>query len=282
MLRDPAFDKFFLSTVQTLKPYLSDIICIGGCANALYRIHEAASSPVPDYLGTKDIDWAVPSRLAAREGKSLSDLMKKAGFVEELHGTQAHPVVKYRSGNETVAAEIEFLCPLSGMRGGRQNDNAAVEVQTGLMAQPLRYLDVLTRNPWMVDLGKAPEFRKFKGVLVRVPNPAAYVVQKILIRDQRRKLEFKAKDCYYIYEVSVVFRDNLAALRAEYEKLQTLPGPWLKRFAKSIHILFKDEHSEGPTSALDVYESAGMGTPQITADMINRSVGKMLNSLGLP
>jgi hypothetical protein len=282
MLRDSAFDGFFLSTVQALKPYLGDIICIGGCANALYRIHETASSPVPDYLGTKDIDWAVPTRLAERGGKSLSEFMKKAGFVEELHGTQAEPVVKYRSGNEAVAAEIEFLCPLSGMRGGRQSDNSAVEVQTGLMAQPLRYMDILTKNPWMVDLGKAPEFRKFKGVLVRVPNPTAYMVQKILIRDQRRKPESKAKDCYYIYEVSVVFRDNLVALREEYEKLQSLPAPWLKRFAKNIRILFKDEHSEGPTSALDIYESAGMGAPQITADMIQRAVGKMLDSLGIP
>jgi len=108
------------------------------------------------------------------------------------------------------------------------------------------------------------------------------VVQKVLIRDQRRKTEYKAKDCYYIYEVSVVFRDNLTALRGEYEALQDLPGPWLRRFSKEIRILFSDEHAEGPTSALDVYNGAKVSGPRLSADMIHRATSKLLDSLGIP
>jgi len=118
-----------------------------------------------------------------------------------------------------------------------------------------------------------------KAVLVRVPNPAAYVMQKVLIRDPQRKPASQAKDCYYMYEVSVVFRDNLAALGQEYAKLQDLPASWLKRFANGIRPLFRDEHAEGATSAFDVYEGSGIGGPQLTADIIQRAVVKMLNAL---
>lgn len=157
-----------------------------------------------------------------------------------------------------------------------------MEVQAGLLAQPLRYLDILTRNPWQVHLGKVPEFTPFQGVWIRVPNPAAYVVQKVLIRNQRRKAESKAKDCYYLYEVSVVFRDNLAALAQEFEKLQDLPTPWLKRFSKDIRILFRDESAEGVTSALDVYEGSGIAGPRLTAEIIQRAAAKMLDMMRIP
>ena len=282
MLRDPAFDRLFGDTVNVLRPYLNDILCIGGCANAMYRHHDLASSPTPNYLGTKDSDWALPVRLVQRTAEPLAQLMAKAGFAEDLRGSASAPVVKYRPKDDTIAADIEFLCPLSGVPGGRQGENAMVEVQAGLMAQPLRYLEILAKNPWHVDLGKAPEFRRFKGVLVRVPNPAAYVMQKVLIRDQQRKPASQAKDCYYMYEVSVVFRDNLAALGQEYAKLQDMPASWLKRFANGIRPLFRDEHAEGVTSALDVYEGAGIDGPQLTADIIQRAVAKMLDAMGIP
>jgi hypothetical protein len=282
MLRDPAFDRMFADAVAVLRPYLGDIVCIGGCANALYRHHELASSPVPEYLGTKDSDWALPARLAQRTEEPLAALMAKAGFVEEMHGTARAPVVKYTPKDGTVAADIEFLCPLSGVPGGRRRAVPAVEVQKGLMAQPLRYLEILSRNPWQVDLGRAPEFLRLKGTMVRIPNPAAYVLQKILIRDQGRRAESRAKDCYYMYEVSVVFRDNLAALGREYADLRDLPAPWIKRFEKGIRSLFRDEHSEGATSALDVREGAGIGGPSLSADLVQRAVAKMLDAMSVP
>ena len=282
MLRDPAFDKLFGDAVDVLRPYLDDIICIGGCANALYRYHDLASSSAPEYLGTKDSDWALPVRLAQRTTEPLAKLMTKAGFVEQLLVSDSEPVVKYRPKGDAIAADIEFLCPLSGAPGVRKRENAAVEVQEGLMAQPLRYLEILTRNPWQVNLGLAPEFRRFKGVMVQVPNPTAYVVQKILIRDQRRRAESRAKDCYYIYEVSVVFRDSLAALGREYAMLQDLPAPWLRRFKKGVRSLFRDEHAEGVTSTLDVHEDAGVGGPRLTAAIIQRAVVKMLDAMGVP
>jgi hypothetical protein len=85
-----------------------------------------------------------------------------------------------------------------------------------------------------------------------------------------------------MYEVSVVFRDNLAALGREYAGLRGLPGPWLRRFEKGIRSLFNDEHAEGATSAFDVHEDSGANGPRLTADIIRRAVAKMLDAMGIP
>jgi len=66
MLMGKEFDPFFAQIVRTLGPYLDDILCIGGCANALYRFHDLAS-PMPwGYLGTKDVDVATETDAEGR------------------------------------------------------------------------------------------------------------------------------------------------------------------------------------------------------------------------
>jgi hypothetical protein len=47
---------------------------------------------------------------------------------------------------------------------------------------------------------------------VRVPNPAAFLVQKILIHDKRDH-DKRAKDLLYIHDTIETFGANLAAIR---------------------------------------------------------------------
>lgn len=282
MPRHPGFDRMFVAAINVLRPYLDDVVCIGGCANALYRLHRLAADPAPPFLGTFDGDIALPSTLPQRTKEPLAELMMRAGFVEETFGSSAPPCVKYRPANEAMEGDIEFLCPLSGSRGGRRREPVAVEVQPGLMAQPLRYLEVLSENPWRIDLSRAEPSIRMMDVIIRVPNPAAYVLQKVLIRDQGRPAESKAKDCYYIYEVSVLFRDSLSTLAEEYERLRTFPSSWFTRFKREASLLFRDEHAEGPTSALDVYGAAGVEGPRLSAKVIHMAVARMLRAFGIP
>ncbi|MDA0577869.1 MAG: GSU2403 family nucleotidyltransferase fold protein [Verrucomicrobia bacterium] len=221
MFEDPAFDAFFVRIVETLRPYLSDLVSIGGCANALYRNHPSAAAIPFRYLGTKDSDWATPQKLPLRGPAPVASLMTDAGFKETALGTGQTPVVKYILADESLPADVEFLCPLSGIPGGRDGaGSTAHQVQDGLLAQPLRYLELLLHRTWELDLGRVPEFAQMQGTIIRIPNPAAYAVQKVLIRDQQRAAQSAAKDCYYIYEISVIFRDNLDLLAKEYSHLQ--------------------------------------------------------------
>ena len=286
MLLDKEFDRFFQEVVQSLSPYLGDLICIGGCANALYRFHELASPAAPAYLGTKDIDWAVHQKLPLQDRPPLSSLMTEAGFKETCFGSGNQAVIKYCPANPALSADLEFLCPLSGLPGSsnKVSPPTSHEVQAGLMAQPLRYLEILFRQPWVIDLGRVPEFKALHGTRVQVPNPAAYVVQKVLIRDQRRGLPSLAKDCYYMYEISVLFHEALDAMAKEYSNIKPgLPQAWIKRFRTKSHQLFRNEHAEGPASALQVYQAAIASrrgnSSKLNADMIVRAVNKMLERM---
>lgn len=59
-------------------------------------------------------------------------------------------------------------------------------------------------------------------------------------------------------------------------------APWLKRFERGVRALFRDEHAEGATSALDVHAGSGIAGPRLSADIIYRAAAKMLDAMGIP
>ena len=285
MFRNASFDSMFAKAVTTLKPYLSDLVCIGGCASALYRYHEHASHISFPFLGTKDMDWASPRSLPQNQRDPVAELMVKGGFEEKIFGSGDLPVVKYVPKYEDPAADIEFLCPLSGLPGARNESNttSSYPVQRDLLAQPLRYLELLQYRTWEIDLDRIPEYVSLQGIRIRVPNPSAYVIQKVLIRGSRRNPQSAAKDCYYIYEISVIFRDCLDALIRESTALKAEFPPWYKNYSKKASQLFAGADAEGPISALRVFKDAhasfGFNTVDLTKEMVWRSVEKLLVAL---
>lgn len=285
MFENKEFDAFFAQAVTTLKSYLNDLVCIGGCASALYRHHPLASSIQSSYLGTKDIDWSAPHNLPQGNRKLITDLMTESDFKEVKLGNNMNPVIKYVSQNGKLAADIEFLCPESGCPGGRNKESPppSLTIQPGLLAQPLRYMEILQHRPWKIDLGSISEFNTLQGIHIRTPNPAAYVVQKVLIRDQRRSEPSAAKDCYYIYEISIIFRDSLDAIAKETTELKSRYSSWMKKFPKIAETLFADKNAAGPVSAIKVYNESlvrsGTKSVGITEEMIYRSVSKLLAAM---
>jgi hypothetical protein len=285
MFGNPRFDTFFMKAVEALRPYLGDLICIGGCANALYRYHPNASTTIPvPYLGTIDTDWMTPVRLSERGRLPIALLMKQAGFVEEAIGADERPAVKYRLRNSDFPAEIEFLCKRSGIPGGREpKEITSHPVQEGLLAQPLRYLDILEHGTWELDLGRVPEFECLSGTVIRLPNPMAYVAQKILINARRQESVSKAKDFYYIYEISVIFRDYLDALATDCRNLERTFRTQIRDFKRKAAICFASSSAEGPTLALEVCRGnkshATENQVKLTAEMIYRSVSNLLGAL---
>lgn len=287
LLHDQAFDEFFKRAAKAVAPYADSLVCIGGCANALYRHHQLATKPWPLYLGTMDVDWATPQRLAIPAStKSVSELMKAGGFVEEFLGTSSTPIIKYHFSEKVPPAEVEFLCPLSGLKGSRNSrTQVSSQIQPGLYAQPLRYLELLLQRPWQVSMDGIAGFEDVAGLYVRVPNPSAYVVQKILIREQGRPAEDLAKDCYYIYEISVIFRQAMDRLHEEYQAIQTSSpawSKWAKTFRVSFQRLFSAENAEGPSSAVRVHESTGsvrQAGELVTPRMVHLSVQKLITAL---
>jgi|GEM_PF-881855 len=291
MLISPEYDEFLVKSVLAVRPYLDRLILVGGCASALYAYHEAALGG-PRAMVTGDIDIASADQLPiASQEKSLAQLLAEGGFKAESASKGNPPVVKYTSRDGAVGYDLEFLCPLRGHRKDRQvEQGSGVRIQSDMVASPLQYLEILLTNPWRVDLAKMnPSGSGETLPSVQLPNPASYVVQKLLMRDRAREVEAKRKDCYYIYNLSVMFRDATDKIAEEYENLEKqIHRRWLQRFNRVLADVFASPLADGPASAVAVHQASPDHVQDardrnftVNTDSVCKSVQRLFPAFGL-
>lgn len=202
----------FARMVEALEPYLADLVFVGGWAHFLYTLRPEASPLGFAPLTTQDADVATPLRLAPRE-QSIAQRMIAAGFEQRLSGEHVPPVSHYALGDEETGFYVEFLAPLEGgevKRGGRPDATTSVG---GVTAQKLRYLEILLSAPWQVAISREGGFPISRRVTIWIPNPAAYIVQKVLVL-RKRKPDELPKDVLYLHDTFAVFSDSLAKVKS--------------------------------------------------------------------
>ena len=223
----------FTRAVEALAPYFKNLVFVGGWAHFLYTLRPEAS-PLPfEPLRTEDADVAAPARLP-RGRQSIAKCLTDAGFREHLSGDHVPPVSEYVLGDETGGFYLEFLTPLVGgevKRGGRPDVTAEVG---GVTAQKLRHLDILLTAPWQVTLTRHVGFPVSQPRTIAIPNPAAYIVQKMLVLPKRRP-DKQAKDLLYVHDTFSLFADSLAAVGAAWRALrESMLAAHVRSFEKTV------------------------------------------------
>ena len=211
----PSDVEYFARLVEALEPWLDQVVIIGGWAHRLYRLHPLAQPLDYEPLGTLDTDVAVPLDLPAA-GEQIRARLLERDFREELMGDMQPPAAHYRVESGDNSFYAEFLTPLEGSavkRGGRRDVTARV---SGVSVQKLRYLELLRQNPWDVMIAPAVGYSMPGVRRVLIPNPAAFLVQKILIHEKRDR-DRRAKDILYIHDTIETFGGNLAAIREQWQ-----------------------------------------------------------------
>jgi len=166
-------------------------------------------------LGTFDTDVAVPLNLPAT-GEQIHERLLGRDFHEELLGDTRPPAAHYRVQSGDTSFYAEFLASLEGgevKRGGRRDVTARV---SGVSVQKLRHLELMFQNPWDVTISPAVGYPTPGVRRTLVPNPAAFLVQKILIHGKRPR-DKRAKDILYIHDTIETFGSNLAAVREQWK-----------------------------------------------------------------
>jgi hypothetical protein len=226
----PSDVEYFARLIEALDPWLAQVVIIGGWAHRLYRLHPLAQPLDYEPLGTLDTDIAVPLDLPAT-GEQLRARLLERDFREELMGDMQPPAAHHRVESGDNSFYAEFLTPLEGSevkRGGRRDVTARV---SGVSVQKLRHLELLLQNPWDVMIGPAAGYLMPGVRRILVPNPAAFLVQKILIHEKRDR-DRRAKDILYIHDTIETFGGNLAAIR---EQWQT--NAWSTLHAKAVRVV---------------------------------------------
>jgi len=206
----------FARLIDTLHPWLDEVVIIGGWGHRLYRLHALAQPLDYEPLGTLDTDVAVPAQLPAN-GEDIRQRLLENGFREELLGSMEPPAAHYHVASGDSGFYAEFLTPLVGSeikRGGKRDVTAQI---AGVLVQKLRHLELLLNAPWEVVVAPATGYPTSGSRPVYVPNAAAFLAQKILIHDRRDRAD-KAKDILYIHDTIETFGGNLPMIREEWER----------------------------------------------------------------
>ncbi len=284
-LREPLADlgRFVLA----LGPYREKAVVVGGMVPVIYRHLEIASKVGLSPLTTFDLDIALPDRLPSRESIELRVLLNEAEFNEHMRGSEHPPVTVYqhiRHGSTLGPVYVELLTPLTGKASTRTGAvKRLVEIQPGIEAQVIRYLDLLLQLPLTVECVLVPSLKIDEPeVALRIPHPAMYVVQKLLCRDTRRVVK-QEKDLAYIFDVIALFRKKWDEIG---EVVQTVSGEnakyakWIRRARERFVKLFESPTSEGPIAIHRVLMSAGDSTTP-TEEAIHRVVNQFLDRTNL-
>jgi hypothetical protein len=228
----------FARLIEALHPWLDQVVVIGGWAHRLYRLHPLAQPLEYAPLATFDTDIAVPAQLPVT-GQDIHERLIARGFQEEKLGAARPPAAHYHLVSGETGFYAEFLTPLEGSvykRGGEQD--ATVRI-AGVSSQKLRHIDLLLNAPWTVEIGLATGYPTAETRRIQLPNPASYLVQKVLIHQKRDPAD-RAKDVLYIHDTIETFGGALPAIRQEWEVnvKPGLPAKAVRQVEKAADTLF--------------------------------------------
>jgi len=183
-------------------------ICGSWCFNIYQEYLGVPSYPVR----TDDVDIVISVPYTGRE-VDIGGLLRELGFREAFNPDGS---IYY----ERPGLKVEFLVPEKGRgrKGGRKVE------KLGIVAQPLRFLDVLFED--MVEV------RLFRGVRLKIPSPEAFLVHKLLVAERRKREELREKDLIQAVQVIryvLVDEGRKKKLKSIY---YSLPGGWKKRIVQ--------------------------------------------------
>ena len=206
----------FALLIESLTPWLDQVVIIGGWAHRLHRIHPAAQTLDYAPLTTLDADVALPIELKV-EGQDIYQRLQANGFQAQFLGEHKPPSTHYHLTAERGEFYAEFLTPLVGSAHERGGKSKGTTQLGGVVSQSLRHLELLLRAPWTVILSRASGFPLEGENSILVANPASFISQKILIQRKRNREE-RAKDTLYIHDTLETFGAGLATLQADWQE----------------------------------------------------------------
>lgn len=193
---------------------LERLILIGGWVLAVYRDSYTDTKEIP-VLRTMDIDFLIPFPDNKGLHVDVGDLLSGIGF--DLARGYPSGVEKYVHPE----LEVEFIVPARG----RSSEDVLPVRQLGVIAQPLRFMSLLTEHVMKTHVD---------GIPVQVPRPAAFALHKLIVSTYRRKPEKRQRD-QQTGEMLLNFcamNDDEAALVQKL--LKDMPEGWQKRLWRGL------------------------------------------------
>jgi len=209
--------KIFWETINVLgkNRVLEHIVLIGSWAEYIYE-ESGYLRNFEANLKTRDIDFLIKNINKPREGINIIEILEKEGFETSIDYISG--IFKFFKGKDL---EIEFIVREIGKGQAEPYDVPSF----GIKAEGLRHIDLLLRNITII---------KIKNIMITVPTPQAYLLQKIIINNQRKN----KTDKDYLGIENLL--ENIKSSDLESRKLKDLYAKISKKQKKIINRFLND------------------------------------------
>lgn len=203
---------------------LEYLILIGSWSQFFYKKYFNNTNKIPN-LKTLDLDFLVPNPPKIKIKTNIPKLLKNLEFETIYNKNNDICIYSHPELN------IEFLINEKGRGDIKKYSIKELTIE----AEPLRYLSVLENNIIIV---------KFENIKVKVPEPSAYVLHKLLIYDRRKDIFKSKKDIKSIIDIG----NFIVGINKEKGKIikifKSLPYKWqkdiLEKLSKNEYFNFLD------------------------------------------
>lgn len=229
-----------LRTLAALGEYVQDIVLVGGWVTHIYALTWPSEERILERR-TFDVDAAVGGRLPVRGQSRLDSRLEAQGYTVRLGGTSGPAAQIFENPENEDLLDIEFLLPLTG-----PSQRQTLEIQKGVVAEALRYLNILLDNVMEVYTSGELPGGDVVTLPIRVPTQGAFIYHRGLAFVERTDRRMQAKDLYYIFETWMNYperRDNI--VREINELRRRYPARWYNRFRANLGRLFSSDIAEG-------------------------------------
>jgi len=187
---------------------LNRLVLIGSWCLYFYRHGLGLMEGLP-VLRTTDVDILVPRPFRFEKVTNVPAILETLGFAPTFHGMSGLAVYDHPE------LRLEFLVPEIGRGSAEPVDIRGLLVK----AQGIRYLNFLSSHAITV---------MYHGLAVRVPEPAAFALHKLIVSSRRTKKDKQEKDlAAAIGVLEFLFKDPKEKERAK-TILAKLPPKWRK------------------------------------------------------
>ena len=199
---------------------LDGLVIVGSWCQYYYKIVFDDAPEIP-LLRTLDIDFLVPNPPTFKTKVDVSNLLNLMGFDSDFDYSTG--LVKYVHPD----LEIQFLTPASGRAKDAPYEIKALNIN----AEGLTYMKMLQDYTFSMT---------HNGITIRLPEPEAYVLHKILISAKRKDPAKKEKD--------LMAAKSIGELCLEYEtrreRLKTIYAHLPKKWQRTISGTLKQLSTE--------------------------------------
>jgi hypothetical protein len=205
-----------------LRPWLAHLVIVGGWAHRLHRLHPLAGRLAYQPVRTLDADIALSARPPV--AGDLGAALRGAGFHAERSGEHTPPVTRYHLSTDDQGFFLEFLVPLEGAASTRSGRLKATVATAGVIAQQLRYIEILLLHPWTVSFGLEGVDHPGRSIPIQLAHPVCFIAQRLLIQKERSPAK-QAQDALYIHDTIDLLGHQRHRLREDWRgKIRPLLG----------------------------------------------------------